>query len=81
MADAVYRNCSGEGPQFRYEDELAYAIIAAPEGDEYCRCFGDYLADLLSDSEIQHLRTFHTATAEIADKEERATAICDALTP
>jgi hypothetical protein len=45
--------------------------------DQFCRCLGDYLGDLLTDYEIEYVIQELEASESILEKEERANAICN----
>lgn len=47
--------------------------------DAFCRCFADYLMDLLTDDEIVYLATYLEPTLAMVDKEQRARMTCNAF--
>jgi hypothetical protein len=71
-ADWAYNDCS----------EKAYPLDnSAPTAskDAFCRCFGDYLTDLLTDDEIVYLATYLEPTLTMVEKEQRARMTCNAF--
>ena len=78
VANALYRDCSGEGSQFFYADEVTYPV-PTPEREEFCRCSADYLSELLTDPDIQYVMTYRAATLAMLEKEKRAKEMCGVM--
>jgi hypothetical protein len=49
-----------------------------PRQDRFCHCLGNYLGDLLTDSELEYIVQELAASEDILEKEERANSINDA---
>lgn len=69
---------------WHYNDcsEKAYPIdgsVQAPVKDAFCRCFADYLMDLLTDDEIVYVATYLEPTPDMVEKEQRARMTCNAF--
>jgi hypothetical protein len=47
--------------------------------DRFCHCLGDYLGDLLTDSELEYIMQELAASDSILEKEERANATCNTV--
>ena len=78
VANALFRDCSGEGSQFFYADEVTYPV-PTPEREAFCRCSADYLSELLTDPDIQYVMTNRAASPAILEKEKRANEMCGAM--
>ena len=72
VADWTYADCSGKA----YPPDSS---ASASSMDAFCRCFADYLMDLLTDDEILYLASYLEPTLDIIDKEQRAKTMCSAL--
>ena len=47
--------------------------------DQFCHCLGDYLGDLLTDSELEYVMQELATSESILEKEDRANATCNAV--
>jgi len=48
-------------------------------GISFCRCFSDYLSELLTTEEMAYLATYSVPTEAISEKAERATLLCSTM--
>lgn len=72
VADWQYNDCNEKA------NPIDGSAQAASE-DAFCRCFADYLMDLLTDDELAYVATYLEPTPDMIDKEQRARMTCNAF--
>jgi hypothetical protein len=76
VAETFFMDCNGELSLF-VESGAAYQPATADQ-NQYCRCFGDSMADMLTDFEVRYLATYSKPTPEMESKARQAQEICSA---
>lgn len=71
ISDWLHSDCSSrEGLQGSADEGV---------GISFCRCFSDYLSELLTVDEMAYLATYSVPTDAISEKAERATLLCSTM--
>ncbi len=78
-AELLYENCSIDKDIL--EKLLSESSLPQPNGAKFCRCLGDYLASIMTDSERTYVATFLAPPPSLVEKEHRAAALCIAVAP